>query len=217
MQLFYSHGFHSSRNCLSYLRICEGLKVSPIQLIYDNGADFRENLFMLKNQLLDSNPSKHFGFIGNSLGAFYLWQLMLYSSELKIPMPSTFIFFNPVFEPLAQLKKYIDIPQINTTTQDTFTLTRANWESYAHYLCMPLSRNANRQDNHISKSIENNIDKFSEYGGIVCFSYGDKLIDWHVSQAYWKNHANILHIQGDHVIVDFTPLLESIRPFLFNK
>ena len=109
MEFFYSHGFHSSKNSISYKRICEGLGIVPFELIYDNGGDFMMNMQSLATQLKayrqDFASNAPFGFIGNSLGAFYLWQLILYASQFGLALPHTFILFNPVFESLTQLKQ----------------------------------------------------------------------------------------------------------------
>ena len=198
MQFFYSHGFHSSKDSLAYQRICEGLHLKPLQLVYDNGGDFRTNLQSCKEQLMVYKPTMPFGLIGNSLGAFYLWQLMLYADTLNVPLPCVFIFFNPVFEPLGQLKKYIDKPQINSTTQQHFTLCDKHWESYAFALRLP---------------IPNTI---SNINGVVCLSESDELIDGSISQAYWQHYAKIVHLQGGHIITDFAPLYECLCPLLHN-
>ncbi|MCH5313055.1 MAG: hypothetical protein J1E28_01465 [Helicobacter sp.] len=195
MEFFYSHGFHSSKQSLSYERICKGLQIAPLELIYENGGNFVTNLhnlatqFKMHKQTLSSAP---FGFIGNSLGAFYLWQLILHSSELELSLPHTFVLFNPVFEPLSQLKKYIDKPQHISNTNATFTLSLAHWQSYALALRTPMPK----------------------IRTIVCLAHNDERIDRDISQAYWQHYGEILHIQGGHIIADFAPLYPHLRPFL---
>lgn len=194
MQYFYSHGFHSSRDCQTYKRLCRGLDIAPSQLVYDNGADFYTNLRSCKSQLqncIESNT--RFGFIGNSLGAFYLWQLTLFAPTLNIPTPHTLILFNPVLDPLAQLKKYINQPQINTTTHQSFTLTYDSWASYAHSLRMPLAE---------------------QIQCIVCLSLDDELIDVQISKAYWQHYARIITNEGGHIITDFVPFKNILAPLL---
>lgn len=194
MQYFYSHGFHSSRDSQAYKRLCCGLDIEPQQLVYDNGTDFYTNLYSCKSQLqncIESNMP--FGFIGNSLGAFYLWQLTLFAPTLSIPTPHTLILFNPVLEPLVQLKKYINQPQINTTTHQSFTFSYDSWVSYAHSLRMPLAK---------------------QIQCIVCLSLDDELIDVQVSKAYWQHYARIVMIEGGHIITDFSPFKQTLAPFL---
>lgn len=201
MQLFYSHGFHSGKDSITYQRIRDGLGVVPLQLVYDNGGDFRHNLYTLKTQLnnyIATTSTATFGFIANSLGAFYLWQLILHIAsrqkcEEKHLMPRTLVLFNPVFEPLWQLKKYIDKPEYNTSTRETFTLTRNHWESYAYALRTSMPK-------HIRT--------------IVCLSKNDELIDIDMTRAYWRLYAEIMQIQGGHIITDFAPLSACLSSYL---
>lgn len=166
----------------------------PFQLVYDNGGDFMINLHSLKEQFLSEfQKQESFCFIGNSLGAFYLWQLVLFAPYLEIPTPQAMMLFNPVFEPLAQLEKYINKPQLNTTTQKEFTLTLKSWQSYAHALKTPPS---------------NDIKIY------VCISQNDELINPRISQAYWQNYAQILLSQSGHSIADFSPYKESFIALL---
>ncbi|CUU40555.1 MULTISPECIES: YqiA/YcfP family alpha/beta fold hydrolase [Helicobacter] len=197
MEFFYSHGFHSSKNSISYKRICEGLGIVPFELIYDNGGDFMMNMQSLATQLKayrqDFASNAPFGFIGNSLGAFYLWQLILYASQFGLALPHTFILFNPVFESLTQLKKYIDKPQSISNTESHFILSKTHWQSYALALRTPMPQNIRI---------------------IVCFSMNDERIDSSISQAYWQHYAQILYIEGGHIITDFAPLYDDLHPYL---
>lgn len=195
MQFFYSHGFHSSQNSLSYKGICAGLNLAPLELIYENGGDFRANLQACKSQLIEHKFRPPFGFIGNSLGAFYLWQLILHAPKLNIALPEVFILFNPVFEPLSQLKKYINIPQSNSTTGAGFSLSRKNWQSYAHALRTPMP---------------------SAIRTLVFLSVDDERIDGSISEAYWGEYAQIRHIQGGHIISDFSALYADVHSFLMG-
>lgn len=194
MLLFYSHGFHSSLDCEAYKRLCVGLNIAPKQVIYDNGGDFSLNLNHCAHQILSVlNARNDFGFIGNSLGAFYLWQLSLFANSLNLPLPRYLVLFNPVLEPLSQLKKYIDKPQMNATTHTPFTLARAQWESYALALRMPLP-----------KSIQ----------CYVVLSKNDELIDVELSRVYWQQYAHIIEHEGGHVIADFAPFSHLLSPLL---
>ncbi|WP_276896453.1 YqiA/YcfP family alpha/beta fold hydrolase [Helicobacter japonicus] len=197
MEFFYSHGFHSSKDSISYKRICEGLGIAPFELIYDNGGDFMINMQSLATQLKtykqDFALNTPFGFIGNSLGAFYLWQLILFAKQLDIPLPHSLVFFNPVFEPLAQLKKYIDKPQNISNTQSHFTLSKVHWQSYALALRTPMPQDIRT---------------------IVCLSMNDERIDSSISQAYWQYYAQILYMEGGHIITDFKPLYTHLHSFL---
>lgn len=194
MQFFYSHGFHSSLHCQAYCRISQGLDITPFQLVYDNGGDFMANLHSLKEQFLSElKQQEPFCFVGNSLGAFYLWQLTLFAPYFEIPSPQAMMLFNPVLNPLAQLEKYINKPQTNTTTQKAFTLTLESWQSYAHALQVPP-----RKDIKIC----------------VCISQNDELINPRISQAYWQNYAEILHSQSGHSIADFSPYKEPFNALL---
>lgn len=194
MKFFYSHGFHSSKKSITYQRICSGLDIMPLEITYDNGGDFRINLQNMKEQLLSQlNENESFSFIGNSLGAFYLWQLILNAESLGIPLPHTLIIFNPVFEPLGQLKKYIDKPQLNHTSKLPFTLSFSHWESYAYALRLPMP---------------------DAIRTVVCLCEGDEIIDMGVSRAYWRHYAQIIHLQGGHIIDNFEPLYPKLLDFL---
>ncbi|CAM3260158.1 YqiA/YcfP family alpha/beta fold hydrolase [Helicobacter labetoulli] len=194
MQFFYSHRFHSSYHCQAYFRICEGLDITPFELVYENGGDFMANLHNIKKQFLAQlNPKEPFCFVGNSLGAFYLWQLVLFAHNLEIPTPQAMMLFNPVLTPLTQLEKYINKPQINSTTQKEFTLNLESWQSYAHALKLPPPK---------------------EVKICVCISQNDELINPRISQAYWQNYAQILLSQSGHSIADFSPYKKPLHTLL---
>lgn len=223
-QFFYSHGFHSSLNCAVYDKICKAFKIAPYQLVYDNGGGFKPNLLELKKQFLahlerhnnieskpDSMPkdksnttksaplkpnleSSAFVFIGNSLGAFYLWQLALFAKDLALPHPKAIVLFNPVLEPLSQLEKYINKPQTNATTNASFCLDKAAWQSYAESKRVPLEK---------------------DIKSLVFIAKDDELINSNVSSAYWQCHASkVVLIEGGHKIRDFTPFRDDITALL---
>lgn len=162
--------------------------------MYENGGDFMANLHNIKKQFLAQlNPKEPFCFVGNSLGAFYLWQLVLFAPSLEIPTPQAMMLFNPVLTPLTQLEKYINKPQINSTTQKEFTLNLESWQSYAHALKLPPPK---------------------EVKICVCISQNDELINPRISQAYWQNYAQILLSQSGHSIADFSPYKEPLHILL---
>lgn len=195
MEYFYSYGFHSSTNCETYQKICAGLKLNPIELSYDNGGDFHTNLTMLCEQLtahINERKINTFGFIGNSLGAFYLSQLAFLANLKKsIPLPKKLIMFNPVVTPLTQLKKYANKIQINTTTSQAFTFPLCSLESYKD---APLPSVQSTQ----------NIECF------VCLGINDELININDTQQYWQDYAHIITFEGGHKVKDFSPFQNLI-------
>ncbi|TLD81073.1 hypothetical protein LS68_006315 [Helicobacter sp. MIT 05-5293] len=196
MEYFYSYGFHSSIKCETYQKLCAGLRLNPIELSYDNGGDFQTNLTRLCNQLttyINERKISSFGFIGNSLGAFYLSQLTFLANDSKdsIPLPKKLIMFNPVVTPLTQLRKYADKIQINTTTSESFAFPLCSLESY-------------KEARLPSAQLTQNTECF------VCLGINDELIDINDTQRYWHNYARIITFEGGHKVKDFAPFREII-------
>ena len=51
MTYIYTHGFRSSTNSQTHRRLCDGVGIAPLQLCYENGGIFMDNLLSLSAQL----------------------------------------------------------------------------------------------------------------------------------------------------------------------
>lgn len=222
MLYFYTYGFHSSLNCDAYKRLCDGLKINPVQLEYANGGLFLDNIKWLKEQILnylnanfktDSKLSANFSnqkvinnetfepknyppfcFIGNSQGAFYLSQLAAFSEiDKSFPKPRALFLFNPVRDAILQLTKYIG-DNLNTTTNTHFDFSNAALQSYKNAL------------NHAG----NTKDSIARY---VFIALQDELINAQDSIKYWQDSSEIFTFNSGHKIYDFSPFAKVLREF----
>lgn len=197
MIYFYTYGFNSSLGCNTFINLKQGLDITPIELEYYNNGLFMDNIELLTKQIkehIHQYGIESFAFIGNSLGAFYLSQIASFAiQDDYYPKPLACFLFNPVNNPLLQLKKYIGRNH-NTTTNQTFDFTQEAFDSYQCYLS-PHGES------------EESISRF------VFIALEDELINANDSIAYWQHTAQVHTFHGRHKIYDFTPFKSIIHGF----
>ena len=200
----YVHGLNSGSSSRSGNELEKVIGAPVYRVQMDYSKNFWECLQSLEEQLRKNIAPQdgQLTLMGTSLGAFY-------ATQLRMPQIGQVIAWNPVIFPALQLARFVGE---NTRFTDgvKWQFGRAACLSYA------AAPDPRQWDNaYLADSLSKQPQEWAE--GAPCprrdiiLGIHDEILDYELSDVYWRDHASILHIDSGHHIEHFDNVLTLIE------
>lgn len=197
----YIHGFNSGKGSRSGKALEKVLGKAVFCPVNDYSRPFSECITSLSEQISQNCPASaaHLYLMGTSLGGFYALQL-------RSPMPTKVIAWNPVIYPAMQLAQFVG-KNIRFTDNQEWDFPETSLLSYA---TAPDPREWENFYFHELESAEN-----TSLGRVpprvVFIGVHDELLNPHLGRAYWQGHARLLDLDAGHHIENFEHILNVLN------